>query len=65
MAAKQKIITIIEDNNITGTVYGTVEIDIFEDPTFNNQEKAASQYQRAQTQIKTIQKKRAENTKHK
>jgi len=64
MAEKQKIITIIADNNITETVYGTVEISVPEINTTNKQN-AARQYQRAQTQKSALMKKRAENTKHK
>ncbi len=65
MAEKQKIVTIIENNHITGVVYGTAEVIIDEVPADPTQQNATRQYQRIQEQKSALQKKRAENTKHK
>jgi len=65
MAEKQKIVTIVENNHITGVVYGTVEIIIDEQTTSGTEKYATRQYQRIQEQKAALHKKRAENTKHK
>jgi len=65
MAEKQKIVTIVENNPITGVVYGTVEVIGTEISTDSTQQIAARQYQRIQEQKAALHKKRAENTKHK
>jgi len=65
MAEKQKIVTIIENNPVTGVVYGTVEVPMNEIPTDTTQQIAERQYQRIQEQKAALYKKRAENTKHK
>ncbi|MDE6570763.1 MAG: hypothetical protein K2L95_00895 [Alphaproteobacteria bacterium] len=59
-----KIVTLIENNPITGVVYGIVEIATPAIPNTHNKH-AVRQYQQAQTKKAALMKQRAEKTKHK